>query len=578
MTVFIGIFFSQPVIGGIMGEQANIAGMCFKCRADAALTITYADEGARTVCGYTPAELVDTGFLSLPDLIHPDERDKARSTIQAGLTGKTTFLLWTHLQVKDRSPAEGIIIGSGSFAGPLSLSGIEGYIIRVLATPEYTKTGEALSPEICLQLLSHTEELIALLDNDGVLSYITPSVTKVLGMKQTAITGLPFSQLLLPTEQKRFEEFRSQILTAGTSSARFGFVHPDGQNSYLLVRMFKPGGISGSIVSISPGDDLNGVSEGKDLLYHDLFTRMPVPAIITTAEDMRIQEINHAAREYTQDSPVSLTGSDLRDIGVISTATIEQLRESLGIANQAEGTDTDSEGRHIHVMAREIQSGDKNLIIWTFSSGQAQGLSGETGERSEPSRETRHSYVSHLQTVRNIFAQKQLSTSTDPELAMRYGKIFLDSVIQLYETGGGKGGGINVCRYIRRIVEQITEEFTEELIDIDLTVRCPDDEILSEKHASALGIITGEAVFNALSHAFEPGQAGRIEVSLLHEEDWHIFQVQDTGKGLPESVIKSGSGASGLTIIENLSIELSGTMTLANDGGAVVRVIFPDSL
>lgn len=112
-------------------------------------------------------------------------------------------------------------------------------------------------------------------------------------------------------------------------------------------------------------------------------------------------------------------------------------------------------------------------------------------------------------------------------------------------------------------------------MDIELVVSCTIEDALPEKHARILGIIPTELILNAVRHAFTPGQAGRIELSLRREEDWYIFQVQDSGRGLPESVIRTGSATSGFTIVENLSIELSGTMTLSNDGGAVIRVIFP---
>lgn len=558
-----------------MGEKANITGMMFRCKSDAALSITFADEGSRMVVGYTPAELVDTGFLSLPDLIHPDERDNVRSIIQAGLTAKKTFVIWTRLQVKDRAPAEGIIIGSGTFNGPLSLVGIEGYIVRVLSAPERTIAGDTPSPEICLDLLSHIEELVVLLTDDGIISYITPSVSRLLGKTKAAVTGLPFSQTLHPGDQKRFEEFRAQVITGGGSSGRFGLYLPDGELRHLFIRAYKPGNLAGVILNISRDDLSSGSEEEKEPLYQDLFTRLPVPTIITTAVDMRILDINHTASALALLSPVKQIGLDLRETGIISTEIIEQIREGLSIADQIERSDSHGDGESFQVLAREVQVKNQDLIIWTLISGQTISEKSGTGEPGELSRETRHSYVNHLQTLRTIFSRKQLSAAAEPEDFMRYGKLFLDSVIQLYEAGGGKGGRISICQYLRRMVELINEEYTEELVDIELTIQCPKEDHLPEKTANILGIITTELVLNAINHAFEPGQAGRIEIALLQEEDWNIFQVQDTGKGLPESVIRAGSKTSGFNLIENLVMELSGTMTLANDGGAVVRVVFP---
>ncbi|HPY61232.1 MAG TPA: sensor histidine kinase, partial [Methanospirillum sp.] len=147
--------------------------------------------------------------------------------------------------------------------------------------------------------------------------------------------------------------------------------------------------------------------------------------------------------------------------------------------------------------------------------------------------------------------------------------------LQLYEAGGGRGTGVQLCRHIRLVIGCITEDFKDDMQDIEIVISCDIEDHIGEKHATILGIITGEAILNAIRHAFNPGQAGRIDLQVRREEDWYIFQVQDSGRGFPESLIRTRGPSSGLTIIEDLAMELSGTMTLTNDGGAVVRVIFP---
>lgn len=557
-----------------MQDNVHIVGMMFRAKADAALSITFADEGARDVCGYTPAELVDTGLISLPDLIHPEERDTVRRTIQAGLNEKRSFVIFTRLQVKDRSSAEGILIGSGVFKGPLALSGLEGYIIRVLSQPVADISTGLLSPDIYQQLLSHTEELIALLSPEGQITYVTPSVSRIIGYDQGAVTGLLFTHLLPSEEQKRFDEFKTQMFAGGGSSARFHVNMPDGQIRPVIIRLFRPAGMTGMILSASRADDQD-ISLNRDSLYHDLFARNPVPAIITTASDLRILEMNHAASAYASSySPLGQTGADLRESGLISSEVIEQIREGLSIADQVDLPDIRGGWQPVRIIAREIQSGDRDLIIWTINP-ETRGTAEPMSDSGTEQKEFRHTYITLLQMVRNVISQKHLSIAAEPEHDIRYAKILLESLLQLYEAGGGRGGGVHLCRYIRLIIGCITEDFAEELQDIEIVISCTIDDAVVEKHAAILGIITGEVVLNAIRHAFTPGQAGRIEVSLRREEDWYIYQVQDSGRGLPESLIRTGSATSGFTIVENLAMELSGTMTLANDGGAVVRVIFP---
>jgi hypothetical protein len=116
-----------------MEEHFQVSGMMYKCKPDVALSFTYVDNGAEEVSGYTPSELIDTGQISLPDLIHPEDRDRVRGSMQAGITEKRSFIIPCRLQEKKGSFLEGIILGAGIFKGTLTLTGLEGYIIRILS-------------------------------------------------------------------------------------------------------------------------------------------------------------------------------------------------------------------------------------------------------------------------------------------------------------------------------------------------------------------------------------------------------------------------------------------------------------
>lgn len=350
-----------------MEEHTNIVGMMFRCKADAALSITHADDGSRKVTGYTPAELVDTGLITLPDLIHPDDRDYARSAIQAGLSEKRTFVVHTRLQVKDRTKTDGILIGTGIFNGPLALTGLEGYIIRILSSPPSGQESGLLSPEVYLELLSHTDELIALLSPEGHILYVTPSVNRIMGYDQGAVTGLLFTQILVSQEQKRFEELKNQVLTGGGSSERFLVSLPDGQIRPVLIRLFKPGGLNGFIVRAIQIDEQAEETRNKESRFHDIFSRIPLPAIVTTSSELQIAHMNQAASTYASvHAAGGSAGTDIRDTHLISLDVIDQIREGLGIAEQVEVSDSISGREPVRVIGREIQSGDDNLIIWTL--------------------------------------------------------------------------------------------------------------------------------------------------------------------------------------------------------------------
>ncbi len=112
-------------------QNRKITAMAFRCRADAALGFEYVDEGSKRVVGYAPTDLVETGLVSLPDLIQQVCREEMRSQIQDGINRQGSFAVSCNLLTKDKEIVEGIVIGKGIFTSPLTLTGIEGYIIRL---------------------------------------------------------------------------------------------------------------------------------------------------------------------------------------------------------------------------------------------------------------------------------------------------------------------------------------------------------------------------------------------------------------------------------------------------------------
>ena len=560
-----------------MEANSSIAGMMFRSRADAALSLEFVGEGSREVCGYTPSELVDTGLIALPDLIHPEDREYVRARIQAGISGRHSFIVQTRLFLKDRTQADGILVGTGNFKNPLSLTGLEGYLIRFLPQVVREVTSGFPSPDICMQLLSNTEEVIALIDDEGKIAYITPSLTRVLGSDPDMVSGQPFYLVLPQPEQLRFEELRSQVGAGQKSSARFFSILPDGTPRQILVRLFSPSGLKGMIVSVSPAPDEHEPTVVRESLFHDVFSEMPVPMILTTAGELNILEMNDAALTYASShSDMHLLGKNLYETGFFSHDGIEDIRTELAGSNSAEIISSGLFGDLIQVTARNLRSKEGDLIVWAVSPKQPDIESVILEKPVHPSRrEIQSSFLWSMRMIRSVLQQKHSGSSDPLESIVKYSRILLDMVMILYESEESAGRGILLCKFLHRFADSLREEYGDTLQTITISTGCTTEDITDESSTLKLGIISLELVQNAIRHAFTPGQEGRISITFRREEDWYILEVRDNGKGLSDSIIRAGSTTGGFYTAESLSMELSGTMTLANDGGAVIRVIFP---
>lgn len=92
---------------------------------------------------------------------------------------------------------------------------------------------------------------------------------------------------------------------------------------------------------------------------------------------------------------------------------------------------------------------------------------------------------------------------------------------------------------------------------------------------ASVGTIVGEALSNALAHAFPDGRDGDIWVRLVEADGRLTLAIRDNGVGMPD--LGGGDPHTGHGLIEALARQLGGYARLgsANFGGAEVCVVFP---
>ena len=93
---------------------------------------------------------------------------------------------------------------------------------------------------------------------------------------------------------------------------------------------------------------------------------------------------------------------------------------------------------------------------------------------------------------------------------------------------------------------------------------------------TTLSLLVVEVVTNALKHAF--GEAGRGTITIRLEQTegtLATLTIADDGPGIPASFDPAASRSLGFRIVQGLAAQLDGQLTYANEGGTVVRLVFP---
>ncbi len=170
--------------------------------------------------------------------------------------------------------------------------------------------------------------------------------------------------------------------------------------------------------------------------------------------------------------------------------------------------------------------------------------------RREQSRETRVAFQESINRIRCIALVHEIFSRETPE------------VIELQEC-------------IRRIGQILTENMLPPEQQVEVEVR-GDEVYVHSDQATPTAIVVNEIMQNSLKYAFPGNVAGQISVMVENHEGKVRIVIRDSGIGFTPEFDKEANANLGLQITCALVEEsLGGSISMYNDGGAVVEVEFP---
>ncbi|WP_320169995.1 histidine kinase dimerization/phosphoacceptor domain -containing protein [Maridesulfovibrio sp.] len=129
------------------------------------------------------------------------------------------------------------------------------------------------------------------------------------------------------------------------------------------------------------------------------------------------------------------------------------------------------------------------------------------------------------------------------------------------------------------------KEYTLTLINFLLRSYCVEGQIephldINDIHlgidsAIPCGLIINELVSNALRHAYPEGASGSLDISMNTIGKNIELQVSDNGVGMPEDFTIGSTRTLGMTLVDTLAQQLRGSVSLSNNNGACIQIIFP---
>lgn len=93
-------------------------------------------------------------------------------------------------------------------------------------------------------------------------------------------------------------------------------------------------------------------------------------------------------------------------------------------------------------------------------------------------------------------------------------------------------------------------------------------------NAVACGLIINEILSNCLKHAFPDNREGTVWFELIQNNNMRIIRVKDDGVGLPQDFVISKATSLGMTLINALTEQLDGKISIKNNNGTIIEIVF----
>ena len=149
-------------------------------------------------------------------------------------------------------------------------------------------------------------------------------------------------------------------------------------------------------------------------------------------------------------------------------------------------------------------------------------------------------------------------------------RIYAISLIhqKLYQSADIKT--IDMSDYIPELISYLRESFlNDQHINFKLII---DPINLSVREAIPIGLIINEAVTNSLKYAFRKMNVGLISIILKDNGGDDLdLSIEDNGSGFDETTLHTRSSL-GLTLIEGLTSQLEGSLTLTSSSGTKICI------
>jgi predicted ATPase/two-component sensor histidine kinase/GAF domain-containing protein len=243
----------------------------------------------------------------------------------------------------------------------------------------------------------------------------------------------------------------------------------------------------------------------------------------------------------------------------------------------------DGSVKNLHVVVHSENGEGADLkyvgtVMDVTESRQAQErLQASLDEKEALLKEVHHRVKNNLQLISsllNLQAARILDSGVAEKFAESRNRVRAMAMVHENLYRSGNFARVLMRAHIQRLCADLIRAYGMHSAGVDLKIDI-DDVQLDLDRAISIGLIINELVSNALKHAFPNGRPGLVRVDLKLAQGRHcVLTVQDDGIGVPVQFDPERADSLGLQLVQDLTDQLHGEISLSRDRGSRFNVSF----
>lgn len=192
--------------------------------------------------------------------------------------------------------------------------------------------------------------------------------------------------------------------------------------------------------------------------------------------------------------------------------------------------------------------------------------------------EVQHRVKNSLQLISSLI-NLQMGQESDAHTTKLLGTLQnrIRSIATVYEMlyQSNRIDRVNIVEYLASLLNHLLLDEARVEVRFEANV---ENLMVDVSRATACGLILTELITNALKYAFptdqSPGPAVKVRLSQIEGEQV-LLEIQDNGVGLPPDLTLNSVESVGLSLVQALTQQLKGSLTVACRQGTCYQVYFP---